>query len=446
MAESLSDLVVDEQTILETCDEPELPRMGIIEQQWATDPIPPGEAAGVAHDAVGDLTLNKVPDGGAVAVGVGSRGIANISEIVRGTIEGLQDRGYDPFIFPAMGSHGGATASGQRSKLASYDITEEVVGCEIRATMNVVEVGETPDRGISIVADANAVAADAIVPINRIKPHTTFFSDVESGLSKMLVIGMGKQKGAKTAHEWAVDWSLGNMIPEIGETLVEKLPVVGGIAIVEDQRHDTAIVEGVPPSGFLDREAELLETAYDLMPTLPWDEIDVLVLDQMGKDVSGSGMDTNVIGRLPHFYEPEPTEPTIRRIYTRALTKPSHGNAAGLGNADLVHQALLEEWDASKTFINGVTSASLSVQRLPPVVETDRGGLVSALSTIGVVHANRKSARVIRATDTQHLHRFYASKALVEVARSRDDLRVVKEPEPIEFDESGSFVEPSPAV
>ncbi|MFB6295976.1 MAG: DUF362 domain-containing protein [Halobacteriales archaeon] len=436
-------VVVDEETILEACPEVDLPEMGLIEQRWETDPIPPGEVAAVASDAVADLALDAIPAGGEVAVGAGSRGIANVAEIVRGTVAGLADRGYDPFVFPAMGSHGGATAEGQREQLASLGITEDAVGCPIRSSMAVIEVGETPERGVGIYADANAAAADAIVPVNRIKPHTTFFGDVESGLSKMIVIGMGKQRGAKVAHEWAVDWSLGDMVPEIAATLLAELPIAGGIGVVEDQHHETAIVEGVPPRGFLDREAALLERAYELMPALPFEELELLVVDRMGKDVSGAGMDTNVIGRIPHFYEPEPETPEIKRIFARSLTDASHGNAAGVGNADLVQGDLVADWDPATTLINGLTASAIRVQSLPPAVGTDRAGLVAALSTIGVEHGGPDSARVLRVTDTQSLERLYASTALVERARERADLRVIEEPEPLAFEE-GSLLAPSP--
>ncbi|MFB6113419.1 MAG: DUF362 domain-containing protein [Halodesulfurarchaeum sp.] len=443
MAVDLADLVIEEETIEEASGDYDLPELGLVEQQWDVDSIPAEEAASVAAESVDSLDLDSVPPGGTVAIGVGSRGIENLQEIVRGTVEALKDKGVDPFVFPAMGSHGGATAEGQREKLASYGITEETIGCEIRSSMETEPVAVTPERGVSVHADANAVEADAILPINRVKPHTMFFGDVESGLSKMLVIGMGKQRGAKTAHAWAVDWSFRKMIPEIASTLVEELPVIGGIAVVENEAHETAIVEGVPPEGFLHREAELLEIAYDRLPTIPFEEIDVAVFDRMGKNVSGSGMDTNVVGRISAFYESAPDTPHISRIFTRSLTDASHGNAAGLGMADFVHQDLLSDLDLSKTFINGLTASSPRGARLPPTVETDRAGLVASISTIGVVHGGPDDVRMVRATDTQDLERFYASPALVERARNREDLAVREDPSPIEFDE-GNFAEPTP--
>jgi hypothetical protein len=326
--------------------------------------------------------------------------------------------------------------------LAELGVDESTIGCEIRSSMETVEVGRTADRDVPVVADVNAVAADAIVPINRVKPHTDFDGTVESGLSKMLVIGMGKQRGAKTAHDWAVDWSLREMLPEITDRLLAELPVVGGVAILEDQRDDTALLEGVPPEGFLDREAELLERAYEIMPKLPFEELDVLVLDAQGKDISGQGMDTNVIGRRPFaIQEPEPDRPDIKRIYTRGLTETTHGNAMGMGSADFVHADLLAGIEMTTSLINALTASTTRGVRIPPVVETDRAGLIAALSTIGIV--DPETVRVLRAADTMHLGRIYASTALVEAAREREDLRVVEEPSPIEF-ESGNFVTPSP--
>ncbi|MFC6800151.1 DUF362 domain-containing protein [Haladaptatus sp. DYSN1] len=435
---------IPEETILTACGEQDFPKMGVIEQLWDTDPIPRDEIESQAADAVSDLALDRIPEGGEVAVGVGSRGIANLPIIVRGVVSGLSDHGFQPFVFPAMGSHGGATAEGQRGKLDALGVNEDTVGCEIRATMEVTEVGKTPERGVSVVADANAAAADAIIPINRVKPHTDFSGKVESGLSKMLVIGMGKQRGAKFAHEGAVNWSFREMIPQIASLHLENLPVVGGVALVEDQHDDTAVLEGVPPSGFLKREAELLELAYDIMPTLPFEELDVLVVDQMGKDISGSGMDTNVIGRRGFGFEPEPESPDVKRIFVRSLTAPSHGNATALGMADFVHQDLIADTELYKAVINTITASAPHGARVPPIMETDRAGLVACVSTVGILAPDE--IRVARVTDTMRLQRLYVSEALVEEARDREDLRVVEEPKPIEFDDEGQFTAPTPGM
>jgi hypothetical protein len=438
----LVSLSVPEAAIRESCGDTPLPELGLIEQVFETAPIPRTQIAKRAGEAFASLPLNDVPDGGEIALGVGSRGIANLDRIVAGIVADANDLGYEPFIFPAMGSHGGATAEGQKEMLADLGVDESSVDCEVRSNMDVVEVGRTANRDVPVVADANAVDADAIVPINRIKPHTDFDGTVESGLSKMLVIGMGKQRGAKIAHDWAVDWSLRKMIPEITEQLLAELPVVGGVAILEDQHDETTLLEGVPPTEFLDREAELLETAYEIMPKLPFDDVDVLILDSQGKDISGQGMDTNVIGRRPFaIQEPEPDLPSVKRIYTRGLTETTHGNAMGMGSADFVHADLLVDIDMPTTLINALTASTTRGVRLPPTVETDRAGLIAALSTIGIVDPG--TVRVLRAADTMHLNRLYASTALVEEARVRDDLRIVEEPSPIDF-ESGDFVSPAP--
>lgn len=440
-SESAADhLSVPEATIVEACGDPPLPELGIIEQVWDTDPIPPEETGESAADAVRELSFEDVPEGGEVALGVGSRGIANVPTIVAGVVDEVREAGYEPFVFPAMGSHGGATGEGQQEMLNELGVTEGSIGCEIRSSMDVVEVGRTPDRDVPVVADANAVDADAIIPINRIKPHTDFDGTVESGLSKMLVIGMGKQRGAQIAHKWAVDWSFRRMIPEITDQLLEALPIVGGVAIVEDQHDDTTLIEGVAPSGFLDREAELLETAYDIMPMLPFEELDLVVFDRQGKEISGQGIDTNVIGRrVFSINEPAPEQPDVKRIYTRGLTEKTHGNAMGIGSADVIHEDVVADLDAQTSLINALTASTIRGVRLPPVVETDRAGVVAALSTIGVVDTD--TVRVVRAADTMHLHQLYASPALVEEAREREDLRVVEEPSPIPFAD-GQFEAP----
>jgi hypothetical protein len=233
------------------------------------------------------------------------------------------------------------------------------------------------------------------------------------------------------------------MLPEITGQLLDSLPVAGGVAIVEDEHDDTTLLEGVPASGFLEREGELLEMAHERMPKLPFDELDVLVVDRIGKDVSGQGMDTNVTGRR-HFTinEPEPESPDVKRIYLRGLTEKTHGNAMGMGQADFAHRDVKAGLDWPKALINAITASTVRGVRLPPVVENDRAGLLGTLGTIGPVAG--EEARVLRVTDTMRLERCYASAPLIEAARERDDLRVVAEPSEVEFDEGGEFLEPSP--
>ncbi len=438
----LRDLIVDESSLPDLDSAVSVPPLGIIVQRWDTDPISEGRITTAAANAVARLPLSGVPDGGDVAVGVGSRGIANLPAIVSGVIEGLRDQGLEPFVVPAMGSHGGATAEGQREMLGTLGVTESSVDCEIRASMDVTEVGRTPDRDVPVVTDAHAAEADAIVPVNRVKPHTDYDGDIESGLAKMLVIGFGKQRGANIAHDWAIDWSLREMVPSIARQLLDTLPIVGGIAILEDQRDQTARIEGVPAASLLERERDLLSEAEALLPRLPFDDLDVLVVDRQGKDVSGQGIDPNVIGRRAFaINEPAPDSPEIKRIYVRSLTARTHGNAMGMGSADFVHRNVFEEVDPDVTFINALTASTIRGVRLPPVMENDRAALMAALSSIGV--RSREHVRLLRITDTMRVERMYASPSLVEAAKERPELEVIGSPEPVTFDDRGDLVGPS---
>ena len=442
---SLSDLIIDEETVDTATASRELPELGLIEQQWETDPVPPAELADKSAKAVRTLDFSEIPLGGEIAVGVGSRGIANLSEIVSGVIAELDDQGYAPFVVPAMGSHGGATAAGQREVLETLDITEAEIGCEIRATMNVVEVGRTPKRDVPVFTDAHAAEADGILPVNRVKPHTDYDGSIESGLAKMLVIGFGKQRGAKTAHDWAIDWSLREMVPDIAARLVDTLPVIGGVAILEDQRDDTAEIECVPATSILEREQTLLARAEELLPRLPFEELDLLVVDRPGKNVSGQGIDPNVIGRRPFaINEPEPDIPSIKRIYVRSLTDDTHGNAMGVGSADYIHQDILRNIEATDTFVNAITASTIRGIRIPPVLESDRAAIRASLSSIGA--SASRDVRMMRVTDTMRLETVYASPPLIDQARERDDLHVLADPSPIDFDRNGDVRAKSPDI
>jgi len=358
--EPLETLSVPEEAIADACGETPIPSMGIVEQVWDTDPIPTAEIGPRAGEAVRSLPFDDVPVGGEVALRGRQPWDREPPGDRRRRRRGRRGNGLRAVRVPGDGSHGGATAAGQTEMLAELGVTESAVGCEIRSTMAVVEVGRTPERDVPVVADAEAVTADAIVPINRIKPHTDFDGTVESGLSKMLVIGMGKQRGAKIAHDWAVDWSLREMIPAITPQLLSALPVVGGVAIVEDQHDDTARLEGIPPgaSSTGKRNSSTKRTRVcRRSPSIP---STCFVPDRQGKDISGQGIDTNVIGRRPFaINEPEPDTPEIKRIFTRSLTETTHGNAMGVGSADVIHEDILAELDATTTLINALTASTI---------------------------------------------------------------------------------------
>src|SRR2546421_3216493 len=322
----------------------------------------------------------RMRPGASVAVGVGSRGIDNLVASVRTVIGELRARGMAPFIVPAMGSHGGATAEGQIEVLQSYGITEQAVGAPIRATMDVALVGALED-GYPVYFDCHAHSADAVLVINRIKPHTDFMGEIESGPAKMCAIGLGKQKGASTIHRFGAD-GLRTIMPRVARKLIESTKIVGGIALIENQLGQTAEIHGLTAAEMGGpKETALLRRSGDLAPRLPFDPLDVLVIDQMGKDISGCGMDSHVIGRarMPSVPEGEWDGPDIRLICVLDITDNSHGNAAGIGLADLTTRRLIERMDFVKTLINHRTSGEGGILRGKlPIILDDAASCVQA--------------------------------------------------------------------
>ncbi len=343
-----------------------------------------------------------------IAVAVGSRGIANIARIVKQTVRSMRDFGLQPFIIPAMGSHGGATAEGQAQVLASYGITEREMGCPIRSSMEVVSL---PSEGLphALYMDRLAFEADGIVLINRIKPHTDFHGAYESGLVKMSVIGLGKERQAVAMHDFGVH-GLRDLVPRAAARILDLGKIVAGIAIIENAYDETAQIELVPANQMLAREPSLLEQARQNMPRLPVDEIDVLIVDELGKNISGSGMDTNVIGRIYIRGEPEPTTPRIRSIVVDDVTSESHGNATGLGLADVVTRRFYNKIDFPVTYKNIITSSFLERGKTPLIAETAREAFQIALRSCGKLDTD--SARVVRIRNTLHLSEIYVSAAI----------------------------------
>ncbi|WP_435178477.1 lactate racemase domain-containing protein [Halorussus sp. AFM4] len=364
----------------------------------------------VAREELDALPLETFEDGATVAVGVGSRGIDRIDGVTAAVVSELDERGFDPVVVPAMGSHGGATAEGQREVLASYDITEERLGCPIDPRVETTVLGES-DQGFPVHWSTAAVEADATLVINRVKAHTNFRGTFESGLTKMAVIGLGKQPGAQRTHEHAIVEGYETVLRDALDVVRAESNLIGGIALVENFHDRLAEVAGVPVGELPDGEAPLLERAYEYMPTLPYDELDVLVVDRMGKDVSGAGMDTNVIGRYNVLNTDDPEFPDVKRIYVRGLTEATHGNGAGIGLADLTRRSLVEELDLSQVYTNIITSNSLSKAAIPLVLPTDEHAVNTALGSVGPYDPERIRVAWIR--DTGHLSEFRISEALV---------------------------------
>lgn len=366
-----------------------------------------------------------------VAVTVGSRGIANFREIVRAVLDALTAAGVQPFILPAMGSHGGATPEGQKRILADYGITEETMGVPIEAAMATREVGRTTD-GVRAFSSAVALEADGIVVLNRVKPHTDYFSrTLGSGLIKMMVVGMGKHDGAANFHRTAVHRGYEETLRMLGRVVLREAPILFGIGLVEHQYHDTARIEAVRPEDIEAREAELFAEAIALLPKLPFDDADLLVVDQIGKNISGPGMDPNVIGRHAHHYSTLlqnalDVTPFMRRIYVRGLTPETHGNAIGVGLADAVHVRLVEAMDAESTFVNVRTSLTLHNAKMPMHFPNDRAALAGLLDSLAL--PDPALARVMRIRHTLDLAQLELSEAFAAEVATREDLTVLSEP------------------
>jgi len=368
-------------------------------------------AAATEAELVDFTPLDDLEPGAEVGITAGSRGIHDMPTILRATVETLQTRMFEPFIFPGMGSHGGATAEGQRAMLEALDITEETMGCEIRSSMAVDPVSTTTD-GRTVYASSDALAADAVLLVNRIKPHTDFAGDIESGLCKMAVVGLGKQRGAETMHKSALAQSYEDAITERAGILFEETPVIGGVAMIENARDRAAHVEAIAVDDILHREPELQERAKELLPMLPVDDLDVLIVDEIGKNVSGTGMDTNVVGRMRMLGEDDPETPEYRRIYVRSITEESHGNGIGVGLADVVRQAAIEGIDPTDMYVNALTGGEPSRAQLPLVAPSDELALQLLVAATGV--KDLSDLRVARIRNTMDVDEALVSAPVAE--------------------------------
>lgn len=419
-----------------------LPEVWTVEQKYDTPALTPAEIEASVLRAVETLVQDaRLLPGASVAVGVGSRGLNNLVPVVRAVVAELKRQGVQPFIIPAMGSHGGATAEGQIEVLHSYGILPENVGAEIRATMEVEEVGTLegadagPFAGQKIYCDRHAHAADAILLINRVKPHTDFKAEIESGIAKMSVIGLGKRHGAESIHRHGA-FGLKELIPRAARFLVRHLPIIGGVALIENELGRTAEIHALPPDQIANEgEKALLRRARAIAPRLPFAELDVLLIDEMGKDISGSGMDTHVIGRghMPSIPESNWGEPNIRLIAVFDLTPASHGNAVCVGLADLAPERLIEKVDFRVTQINFRTSGEGGIlrSRLPLILPTSDDCVRTAIATCG--HADPTKVRLARIRNTADTQFLEISAALLDEARQNPRLVVSDTPHPLDL-------------
>ncbi|MGB9826179.1 MAG: hypothetical protein ACPLRU_05860, partial [Desulfofundulus sp.] len=322
----------------------------------------------------------RIKPGQRVAITAGSRGIKNITIILKAVVEAVRMAEAEPFVIGAMGSHGGGTARGQEEILTSLGITRETLGCPVLTSAEAVEIGQTPG-GIKAFCDVNAWDADGIIVCNRIKPHTSFHGPVESGLMKMMAVGLGKVKGASFIHRVS-PMEISTTLIDIGEIFIRSGKILAGVGVVENSYDDTAIIEAAAPEEILDMERRLLAEAYRLMPRLPVDRLDFLIVREMGKNISGTGMDTNVIGRIRMVGVPEPASPLITRIVVLDLTGASHGNATGIGLADFTTRRLVDKMDRQKTYLNCITSGNVQRAMLPMVMPDDRAAVEAAMESL----------------------------------------------------------------
>lgn len=392
------------------------------------------DVAGTVRARLEALGLETtIRPGQTVALTAGSRGIANIPVVLKAVADYLKALGARPFLVPAMGSHGGGTAEGQRKVIESYGITEAFVGVPIRASMDVVQVGETPE-GFPVVLDLYASEADHIGVVGRVKPHTGFHGPIESGLLKMLMIGLGKHAGALAYHRILLEFPYDQVVRSVARTLLGKAPVAFGLALVENAYDETALIEAVRPADFVAREEQLLVLARKWLARLPFAEADLLIVDEIGKDISGSGMDTNVVGRKRAFRNAaEPSgQPQMRRIFVRGLSARTHGNATGVGLADFTTTRLVQAMDYRATVINCLTAGYPDGAYIPVHFPTDREVLDAALAIIGTRSA--AEARVQRIRNTLCLEDMEISEPCLAEVSGRPPFEVLGAAAPLTFD------------
>jgi hypothetical protein len=362
----------------------------------------------------------KITPGARICIAVGSRGIKNLELIVKETISFIRQQNALPFIVPAMGSHGEATAEGQAEILAGYGISEDKLGVPVLSSMEVVDLPagscEAP-----VFMDRNAWESDGIILINRVKPHTDFHAKYESGLVKLSVIGLGKEKQASAIHRFGV-YGLSSIIPKAAEVVLATGKIIGGIAIAENASDETMLVKALLAEEFIEKEPEILRIARENMPALPVDDIDLLIIDQIGKDISGVGLDPNIIGRIRITGQPEPEKPSVKAIMLAGISAASHGNAIGMGLADVITRSFYECIDFNATYINGITSSFIERIKIPVICPTDRAAFETALRSCHYIPEG--SEKIVRIINTLHLDVLWVSDTVAEILKEAPDIEI----------------------
>lgn len=416
-----------------------LPRIVRVRQNF---PRPASLDLSVTLAAEFEKLRPSLKPGQRIAVGVGSRGISNLAELVRHLLQLLQQAGTVPFLIPAMGSHGGATPEGQRGVIAEYGITEASMGVPIRASLDVRELGVSSDS-VPVFCSTDALAADGIILVNRIKPHTDFEGTLGSGLLKMCVIGLGKRAGATAMHQAASRLGHERVIRGMADVLLRSAPILGGLAILENQFHETARLVVLRREDMPTGEDALVSEARALLPLIPFRDIDLLVVDQIGKNISGSGLDPNVTGRgvqgyLSGLKRDNPTSPLVRRLFVRELTPETHGNAIGIGLADVTTTRLVKSIDLRATYVNSLTALTPQSAKIPIYFDTDREAIERIVDSLAL--EDNRSLRFVRIRDTLSPAHLEISDTLLPEARKLSHLEVLTEPVDLSYDADGNLL------
>jgi hypothetical protein len=384
------------------------------------------------------ISSSTIREGQTVAIGCSSRGINNFASIVKATTESLLQMNLKPFIFPAMGSHGAASSAGQKKVLENYGISEDTMGVPIKSSLDVVQIGKTEDH-IPVYIDKFANAADHIVLINRIKHHTEFDSDIESGLMKMMAIGFGKKIGATIYHKAIMVHGYPKIIKSVARIVLQSEKVLFGVGIVENSLNQTSKIGVLRPHELEEKEKELLLEAKRLAARLPFEDIDVLIIDEMGKDISGTGFDTKVVGRiLMPLVVSEPDSPRVKRIVVCDLTKDTEGNADGVGIADFVTQRLVDKIDLNALYINAIAGAEPEHAKIPLTLKNDQEAIEVAIGSVGIIP--QEELKIMRIKNTMRLSEVEVSEAYRNEILKREDLEIVEEAKSMEFDKNGNLI------
>lgn len=412
----------------------EIPKFVRVKQTFDKTHIPPEKISERVFEILSRQEItNRIRPGMRICLTCGSRGIDNIVEIIRSVAAFCKKQGAEPFAIPAMGSHGGATAEGQLEVLHSFGITEESIGCPIVSSMETELIGET-EEGHPVFIDQHAARSDGIIVINRIKPHTSFRGTYESGLMKMMAIGLGKQKGAETCHAAGFPM-MHHMVPLFGKAILKNAPILCGVGILENAFDHTAYLEALLAEEFAEKEPELLKKAFDLMPSIGLAECDVLVVDEIGKNISGCGMDPNISGVFATAGMTGGIKAQRRCILS--LTEETHGNGYGMGAADAISERFYRELDLDKVYPNTITSTSLGFSKVPVIMDSDLNTIRLCIRTCNEKHP--EGIRIVRIRNTLSLSEFEVSEALIPMVNQKANMEIISEAYELPFDQNGNL-------